>query len=224
MVSSNLQLWYAKAGEHTLETELAVIPLLGATETQRLNRIGSDKKKREFLLSRALMRHALSELFNTPAEGWHFTEKVNCAPLINNLPKKIFTSLSHSHGHIFFALSIFPVGVDVELVRDKKQLLEKASLFMSKQELESFKSIEGANQLDNFYNIWCAKESYFKANKRKQKSMKFTALSIADDIASSKHWSLIADRTNEVHYAVVVRNQAKAVNVSRHRLVCSMAD
>ena len=199
-----------------MDAEQAILPLLRPTEIQRLNRISSHKKKREFLLSRALMRQALSELFDVPAKEWEFIEEVNAMPTINNLPKNAFISLSHSYGYIFFAVSAFAVGVDVELVREKKQLLEKASLFMSKKEIEGFKNLQGIDQLDSFYNIWCAKESYFKANKSNQKQMKFTSLSIIDDLENSSSWNLIAETINGVHYSVVVKNKANAIKLRGH--------
>ena len=160
--SHTLQLWFARVGTATTETELSTESLLSASEKKRLSLTRSPYKRREFLLSRAVMRHALSQYFFRPVNEWIFIERPDLPPEISNLPDNIYTSLSHSKGLICFAISGSPVGIDLELADRNRDFLALAKLFMSDEEVQYLaqnKEIEA----DIFYRTWCAKEAYYKA-------------------------------------------------------------
>lgn len=216
-LETNLQVWIAKLGGHTLKTEKDTIPLLSPSEKRHLSVIKSPYKKREFLLSRALMRNALSQLFDRPRAEWDFIYNPDAGPIISNCPKPIFTSLSHSNGLIIFVTSHFPVGVDVELVKEKKNLIALADIFMSGQEIHTLKSHNAKQQLTGFYRIWCAKESYYKALPSEQKPLKFNLISILDILDNHKAWSLIEDRIDEFIFSIVVKNKPVKLTISHHR-------
>ena len=73
-------LWFSKVGEATVAAEQAVLDYLSPSEEERLQRIRPQKKRREFLLSRSLMRHALSETFGGPATEWCLHEQPSASP------------------------------------------------------------------------------------------------------------------------------------------------
>lgn len=77
-------------------------------------------------------------------------------------------SLSHSKE----ALAVFAaawgggglrIGCDVECVRPRKQYLEMAGDFFSRQELRWIAGGDGGEGLERFYRIWTAKEAWLKA-------------------------------------------------------------
>ena len=59
-----LQLWFARVSDSTMDIEKTVQALLSVSELKRLDLIKGHNKRREYLLSRALMRHVLSRYFH----------------------------------------------------------------------------------------------------------------------------------------------------------------
>ncbi len=215
---SNLQLWTARVGDNSLKIEQDTIQLLSPSERQRLDALKTNNKKREFLLSRALMRQALSQLFDIPPSGWKFVFRPDSTPIISNLPNTTFVSLSHSNGLIVFATSIFPIGVDIELIKEKENILTLAEAFMSDKEINALKSDAQEEQCKNFYRIWCAKESYYKATPSKQGSIKFNSISILEYLEKNEIWTLIEYSMNHFIFSIVVKNKSIFIHMNNHEL------
>jgi phosphopantetheine--protein transferase-like protein len=157
-----LQLWFSRISDATADAEQNVCAQLSQSEHGRLLRIKHDGKRREYLLSRALMRHALGEQFHRAESDWHFTERSGAPPAIAELPSGIYLSLSHSGGYLCFAISNSVIGIDIEVVRQRHNLLAMAKMFMDDTELDQLVR-KGASQEDYFYRAWCAKEACYKS-------------------------------------------------------------
>ncbi len=134
---------------------------LSISEQQRLHSINHKVKRREYLLSRRLMRHALSEHFQRPEAQWQFVEQARAAPRLDNLPAATFLSLSHSGGYICFAIASCRVGVDIEIIKSARDYLASAAFFMDDNELAQL-SRQQATCTDYFYRGWCTKEAWYK--------------------------------------------------------------
>jgi len=165
-ITTSPQLWITRVGEDTKLLEQETVLLLSQSEKRRLDATKNINKRREYLLSRALMRHAFSKLFNLPISEWKFIDKPNSAPIITNLQDKTFFSLSHSKGYICFVISQFPVGIDIEAINKKRDFSALADVFMSNEEINTLLNtdMEHETQAEYFYRIWCAKEAYYKAS------------------------------------------------------------
>ena len=160
-VQPMIKLWYALVDSSNQKYEDQVYPQLSISELNRLGNIKNELKKHEYLLSRALMRHALSLQFKRPSSEWQFIEQSNLAPKINNLPDNCHFSLSHSHGRICLALSNEPVGIDIEQKKMRPNFSSLANAFMNQKEAQLLDSRKSPN-VDIFYKIWCAKEASYK--------------------------------------------------------------
>ena len=160
--AQRLTLWFSKVSEATATAEQAVADYLSPSEEKRLQRIRPVKKRREYLLSRSLMRHALGETFGGPATDWCLHEQQDASPLPRQLPDGTHLSLSHSGGYICFAVASCPVGVDIEVIRTDRDYLASASFFMDEVEQAQLLAARDS-QVDFFYRSWCAKEAWYKA-------------------------------------------------------------
>lgn len=160
--TQRLTLWFSKVDEATIAAEQAVLDCLSPSEEQRLRRIRPANKRREYLLSRSLMRHALSETFGGSPRQWCLHEQQHASPRAQQLPDGIHLSLSHSGGYICFAVASCPVGVDIEIVRTDRDYLSSASFFMDEEERAQLLAAEDS-QVDFFYRSWSAKEAWYKA-------------------------------------------------------------
>lgn len=156
-----LQLWFSRVGKNTMAAEQAVQQRLSPSEQKRLRQISHVKKRREYLLSRSLMRHALGETFGLPTGAWDFREQRAAAPRPEPLPEGTWLSLSHSGGYICFAIANCPVGVDIEIVKRDRDYRASAEFFMNSAERAQL-AAAGNAQAEFFYRAWCAKEAWYK--------------------------------------------------------------
>lgn len=82
-------------------------------------------------------------------------------PYLVNLPYHI--SLSHSFDYAAVMISKQPVGIDIELVKQKVERI--AHKFMRKEELAF---LELQHKISQLYVCWCAKEAVYKCNGQKE--------------------------------------------------------
>ena len=205
-----LQLWFSKIGD-TTEIEQSTENLLSDTEIKRLSSTRSHNKRREFLLSRALMRHALSQHFLCPIDEWSFTERENLPPKISNIPDNTYISLSHSKGLICFALSSSPVGVDIELADRKRDFLALARTFMSDVEIHYLKKNTDI-QADIFYRTWCAKEAYYKATPTiSQPDISFKNIPTQALMKKETNWFLFEGKIEQFFISAIVKNKPQNI-------------
>lgn len=203
--SHRTQLWFSRVG--TTITGLATEIQLSPSEKKRLSLTRSPYKRREFLFSRALMRHALSQYFPCPVNEWIFIERPDLPPKISNLPDNIYISLSHSKSLICFAISNSPVGIDIELTNRNRDFLALAKIFMSNKEVQ-YLAQNTEIQADMFYRIWCAKEAYYKAIPLlNQSSLSFKDISSLNLIKNETDWYLIEGKIEQFFVSAVVKNK-----------------
>lgn len=156
-----LHLWFSKASLSTLAAEDTVIRMLSVSEQNRLNSIASKTRRREYLLSRALMRHALSQCFLRKDPWWLVEDQPKSAPVVSNLPADTYISLSHSNGCICFAIAASPLGIDIEVADKKRDFGTLADAFMNDAEMACL-AAKNSQQADYFYRVWSAKEAWYK--------------------------------------------------------------
>jgi len=209
-----LQLWFSQVGEATLQAEREVLEYLSKTERGRLARIRHEGKRREYLLSRMLMRHALGETFRRAASQWRFVEQNGATPRIEELPAGIGVSLSHSGGHVCFGMADCALGIDIEVDRPRGDLLASAEMFMADSERACLRGDEAA-QLDYFYRCWCAKEACYKSlDASLQATTTFNSIVYAELQSGDANRALIEGRGDGFHFAAALAR--RPANIERH--------
>jgi phosphopantetheinyl transferase len=209
MYNDSPQVWFAEvAGEPTF-FENQVLDLLSSSERSRLDTIKSNRKRHEYILSRALMRHALSERFGLEKQTWDFIEKENSAPIIQNLPQGQWLSLTHSHGTICFCLHNQPIGIDIEQGNVRTNFSTLARSFMNDDELERLNSNE-ALTADNFYKVWCAKEAFYKMLPPNDQINLFLKKINYFDLVEGHYCHLTQGKINDCHIALVTKKATTA--------------
>jgi 4'-phosphopantetheinyl transferase len=212
VLPDTLQLWFTRVADSAMNAEQPVRNLLSDSERNRLESIKNNNKRREYLLSRSLMRHALSQHFQLQEKEWHFVERSGSAPVVCNLPENTYHSLSHSNGLICFALSDCPLGIDIETSNKQRNYLALAEVFMNDKELDYLAQNESTRD-DNFYRTWCAKEAYFKALPATEQAATFLKqLSYSALIENLTEWRLIEGKTDTCRFAAVMKNKPQAIN------------
>ena len=208
-----MKIWHATVDDSNDVYEKQVYPQLSPSELRRLEGIKNTLKRHEYLLSRALMRHALSHQFKRPTTDWQFVEQSNSAPKINNLPDNYWLSLSHSHGAICLAISNEPVGIDIEQKKNRPNFLSLANAFMNPAEIEQLNA-NSNSAIDTFYKIWCAKEASYKITPASAQINLFLKQIDYFELAEGAHGqNLSQGLIKQCHLALVTHS--KPVNINQ---------
>jgi 4'-phosphopantetheinyl transferase len=209
-----LQLWFTRVSDSTVDEEYKVQDLFSESEVSRLNEITSKRKRREYLLSRSLMRHALRQHFQSRVDRWPFVERSGATPLISNLPEEFHISLSHSGGLICFAIAGCPVGIDIEICDRQRDFTALAEAFMNDEELVRLKRDE-TTRAEYFYRNWCAKEAYFKALPANEQATTFLKqLDFSTLTEDNTEWQLIEGKIETCRFAAVMTGKPGKIDQS----------
>lgn len=118
--------------------------------------------KDEYIASRWLLRKVLGHYLQQPPESLLFSRNEKGKPYITHHPLKF--NLSHS-GH-WAVLALAPdieLGVDIEQIRDSRDLMGIAEHYYHPDELAQLQQKPDAEKVSFFYQLWTLKEALLKA-------------------------------------------------------------
>lgn len=140
--------------------------LLSPEEKARKDRFRFVQHRHQYLVSRALVRTTLSRYAPVPPERWAFSRNEHGRPEIirsDGMPPLRF-NLSHTSGIVACAVVLSrDIGIDVEDMERKINILQIANRYFSKPEIHSLTSLSEEKRRIRFFQYWTLKESYSKA-------------------------------------------------------------
>ncbi|MFL2840480.1 MAG: 4'-phosphopantetheinyl transferase family protein [Pseudohongiellaceae bacterium] len=140
--------------------------LLNSEEKKRLERFVFPKHKKQFLITRALLRSVLGQYFDRAPESLVFARNAYGKPKIGSFEKSWPISFNLSHTNALSVLAVTrenELGVDVEYINRKVDSLKLANRYFSTLEYNDLSALN-ARQLDDwFFKLWTLKEAYIKA-------------------------------------------------------------
>jgi 4'-phosphopantetheinyl transferase len=121
--------------------------------------------ERQFILTRALLRLALSNLAPVAPVRWQFGRSRFGKPLVIAPTIPLFFSISHAQGIIAILASHVcrEIGVDVELLRHTADLAAIAPQYFSREECAALNTLADESWTRRFFDLWTLKEAYAKA-------------------------------------------------------------
>lgn len=129
----------------------------------RIDRYKRDDDKKRSLLAQILLKKLVAK----KGICCELVYEANGKPVFENCD--CFLSLSHSGEVAFSAVSKKPLGIDVEKIRViSKNLInrvcvdEEKAYVLSDYEIKDEKNIDDKEVTKRFFEIWTAKEAYFK--------------------------------------------------------------
>ncbi len=134
--------------------------VLSASEKKRLDNMISVKRRKEFVLGHFILRHLLANHFAKPIEQIQVQSLETGALFLPDFPN-LYTSISHSFGHLAIAFAYHPLGVDMEKITQRdnfEALLYQIDSFDQAQELMN----TGFSLCDAFYHLWTRREATYK--------------------------------------------------------------
>lgn len=140
--------------------------LLNREEQERAARLIREIHRERFIVGRARLRLMLGRYLSQAPESIEFTYctqgKPALAPCAAATPFAF--NLSHSASRALCAVAGFDtVGVDLEAVKESRDLLPIARRFFSEAERAQLMALPEAQQCPAFYQCWSSKEALLKA-------------------------------------------------------------
>ena len=140
--------------------------LLNPEERARELRFHFERDRKQFVITRALVRTTLSRYVNAvlPAE-WQFVAGSHGRPeIVQSAAAGISFNLSHTAGLVLLGISARgQLGVDVENIALRPAPLEIANHYFSAPEALALRSLPPEAQGARFFHYWTLKEAYIKA-------------------------------------------------------------
>jgi 4'-phosphopantetheinyl transferase len=165
---NEVHLWYLV----TDAPELDDPSLLGAyqawlspEERARKDRYFFEHSRREYLLTRALVRFTLSRYAPVLPAAWRFRANAYGCPAID-LPdyRALRFNLSNTAGLVACVVALDrDVGVDVEDTERSGETVSIADSFFSRPELRALRALPPERRRSAFFDYWTLKEAYIKA-------------------------------------------------------------
>jgi len=156
-----IDIWWIDLEEKSNLSQLWLY--LSAEEQQRAPRFKFDRHRDRFVMARGNLRVILSQYLEgiAPADiQFVYTDRGK--PILANSHCLQF-NLSHAHQHAIYAISLTPVGIDLEYPRSLPDLLSLAQRFFTPEEYQILSTLSSSDQQQLFFQIWTLKEAYLKA-------------------------------------------------------------
>lgn len=158
-----MKIYATKASDIQDKDVSEILPLLDSDRRQRVQKIRQDGEKRRCICAGILLRYAFINEGHTNDE-W---DKISVEtgeygkPFIRLLDGALFNySISHSGEYVVCAVSDSEVGIDIQQIDVKKPVMKIANRFYADEEYARLEKSQ--NQINDFYRMWSAKESYVK--------------------------------------------------------------
>ncbi len=142
--------------------------LASAAERAQAQRFYFERDRRQYLITRALVRSVLSRYCPAVAPAdWRFDKNRYGRPEIANpeaLPLQLSFNISHTAGLVLLGVTHGEViGVDTENTVERAAPLELAPRYFSSHEAGEMYGLPAEQQAGRFFDYWTLKESYIKA-------------------------------------------------------------
>ena len=114
--------------------------------------------------SGSFCRQVLSRYADVPPGDWAFEKVGEGKPRLLDPPLPLDFNLSHSVDWMVCAVSGgVPVGVDIEHLARKRDVMRLARRFFGEGEVEALERLADGEQRQGFFDLWTLKESAVKA-------------------------------------------------------------
>lgn len=165
--SSEIHIYFAFTDEiNDADLLIEYQDLLTQKEKDQWQRFYFARHRRQYLITRALIRTTLSRYIDIDPQDWRFSLNKHGRPEISREhgDLNIRFNLSHTDGLVMCGVTLEnEIGVDVENKQRKNELLKIADRYFSVLEVSELNQVPGNAQKHRFFEYWTLKESYIKA-------------------------------------------------------------
>lgn len=131
-------------------------------ELAKLAAFKSQQQVNRYLAVRGVLRRILASYLEVEPTALRFEVSRYGKPYLSNA--SLFFNISHSGDCLLVAVSDFEsIGVDIELIKSKRNLLGVAKRCFSVDELNFWRHLPEEARVEVFYQFWVRKEAFVKA-------------------------------------------------------------
>ena len=133
------------------------------SKDEKLKADGLKFNKNNYIVSRVLIRQALSYYTHISAKLLEFSRTPKGKPFLVNSPRLVKFNVSHSGNYIAIIIcNHAQVGIDIEVSRPRK-FIKIADQYFHPREVEQILACSDAYRESLFYRLWTLKEALLKA-------------------------------------------------------------
>ena len=155
-----VHLWFANP-THVVLADLD--PLLLRSERDRQASFHFDKDRRQYLVTRALVRDVLSRYRSVAPHEWNFSRNEYGRPEIDPPCDLRFNLSNHPTMVVCAVAERCELGVDVEPVARGEAIVTIAETVFAPAELADLRALPAERRPDRAVTLWTLKEAYVKA-------------------------------------------------------------
>lgn len=186
--------------------------LLDAEEMLRANRFFQLRDAQRYILSHGVLRLTLANLVDVSSTQIQYAKTDYGKPVLNHAPVWVGFNLSHSGDYFAIVTSPLEVGVDIEVIRNVRDVEGIAKRVFTQDEQALIDAVSTEEKMGQFFRLWVRKEAVLKAAG--------AGLSLAAYAHSEGHNATLAipgeSRKNFVLWSSVIeRNLAVAVAMGK---------
>lgn len=179
--------------KHYPEVDLSI---LSAQEIEKANRFIQQPDKERYLVSKYYLRLLLAKFLSLAPSAIEYSYTGNHKPALPGIEFNI----SHAENYVVIAVSRFPVGVDVEFIKNGFEFRELMEMCFSPEE-SSFIS-HSEDQLLSFYLLWTRKEAILKATGEGLTDHLYEVPSLPDEVLRQEQLFKIISTKASDHYII----------------------
>lgn len=165
VASDEIHVWAAPLNLPSKELD-AYAAALSPDEAAQAERFKFEKHRNRFAAGRGMLREILGRYLQAKPAALRFDCSRNGKPTLTGefAGRGIHFNLSHSEDLALIAVTrIGPVGIDIEFVREIKDMDGLVARFFSRRENELFRKVPSGEKPRAFFNLWTRKEALLKA-------------------------------------------------------------
>jgi 4'-phosphopantetheinyl transferase len=140
----------------------SMLHLLSMDEQQRARRLNSAQARDPFIRARGAMRAILGRYLDSPPQRLRFNYGDKGKPYLQNPSANVQFNLSHADKLALLAVSPAPVGIDLEQLRERKDLARVATRMFPPSIAQDLAKLQGDALIRAFFYHWTYLESCSK--------------------------------------------------------------
>lgn len=165
--ASRLDLWLVHTARlHDPELLARYADLLSAAEHERLGALRGEHARRQYLITRALIRTTLSRYDRIAPGCWQLTVNAHGRPEVVPGQSRLDLRFNASHTKDLVCCAVTlgrAIGVDAELHELHSPVLALADRFLAPREANDVAARPAEQREERFFRYWTLRESYVKA-------------------------------------------------------------
>lgn len=163
----HLWVFLRDAGALAAHAADGLLELLSSSERARVTSVADPKARRQLVMNRVLLRSVLACYLDASPAGLVLVNGSNGKPRLDAelAGMDLQFNLSHTSSWVLLGCTLgAPLGVDVEEVREGRDVLGLSRRYFSTPEVESLAALPAAQLSAAFFRVWTAKEALLKAD------------------------------------------------------------